>query len=46
MFVNMPNPVDAAAPWGGFRSSGWGKEMGRGAIDLCTETESVWFSLA
>ncbi|MFE7762278.1 aldehyde dehydrogenase family protein [Streptomyces sp. NPDC057438] len=46
VFVNMPNPVDAAAPWGGFRSSGWGREMGRGAIDLYTETKSVWVSLA
>lgn len=46
VFVNMPNPVDAAAPWGGFRASGWGREMGRGAIDLYTEVKSVWVSLA
>jgi acyl-CoA reductase-like NAD-dependent aldehyde dehydrogenase len=46
VFVNMPNPVDAAAPWGGFRSSGWGREMGPGAIDLYTEVKSVWTSLA
>ncbi|MFE7841916.1 aldehyde dehydrogenase family protein [Streptomyces sp. NPDC057474] len=46
VFINMPNPVDAAAPWGGFRSSGYGREMGRGAIDLYTEVKSVWTSLA
>jgi aldehyde dehydrogenase (NAD+)/betaine-aldehyde dehydrogenase len=45
VFINMPNPLDASAPWGGFKSSGWGREMGRGAIDLYTEVKSVWTSL-
>ena len=42
----MPNPLDAAAPWGGTKSSGWGREMGREAIDLYTEVKSVWMALA
>jgi aldehyde dehydrogenase (NAD+)/betaine-aldehyde dehydrogenase len=42
VYINMPNPVDAAAPWGGYKSSGWGREMGRHAIDLYTEIQSVW----
>jgi aldehyde dehydrogenase (NAD+) len=46
IWINMPNPVDAAAPWGGFKSSGWGREMGKDAIDLYTEKKSVWTSLA
>ncbi|MFE2091741.1 aldehyde dehydrogenase family protein [Streptomyces sp. NPDC059460] len=46
VYINMPNPLDASAPWGGFKSSGWGREMGRGAIDLYTEVKSVWTSLA
>ena len=46
IWVNMPNPVDAAAPWGGFKSSGWGREMGKDAIELYTEKKSVWTSLA
>jgi len=46
VFVNMPNPVDAAAPWGGFKSSGWGREMGKHALDLYTEVKSVWTSLS
>ncbi|MDT0574134.1 aldehyde dehydrogenase family protein [Streptomyces sp. DSM 3412] len=46
VFVNMPNPVDASAPWGGFGASGWGREMGSGALDLYTEVKSVWTSLA
>ncbi|WP_435061694.1 aldehyde dehydrogenase family protein [Amycolatopsis thermoflava] len=45
VFINMPNPVDAAAPWGGFKSSGWGREMGRHAIELYTEIKSVWTHL-
>lgn len=46
VFINMPNPLDASAPWGGYKSSGWGREMGRGALDLYTEIKSVWTSLA
>ncbi|MEV3909945.1 aldehyde dehydrogenase family protein [Streptomyces canus] len=46
VFINMPNPVDASAPWGGFGASGWGREMGSGALDLYTEVKSVWTSLA
>ncbi|WP_406166387.1 aldehyde dehydrogenase family protein [Streptomyces canus] len=46
VFINMPNPVDASAPWGGFKASGWGREMGSGAIDAYTEVKSVWTSLA
>ena len=46
VWVNMPNPLDAAAPWGGVKASGWGREMGKDAIDLYTEVKSVWVSLA
>ncbi|MEU3620273.1 aldehyde dehydrogenase family protein [Streptomyces sp. NPDC006872] len=46
VFINMPNPTDAAAPWGGFGASGWGNEMGSGALGLYTEVKSVWTSLA
>jgi len=45
IWINMPNPVDAAAPWGGFKASGWGREMGKDAIELYTEKKSVWTSL-
>ncbi|MBW4717826.1 aldehyde dehydrogenase family protein [Saccharothrix obliqua] len=42
VFVNMPCVPDAAAPWGGFRSSGWGREMGPYAIDAYTEIKGIW----
>jgi len=45
VWVNMPNPLDAAAPWGGVKASGWGREMGRDAIELYTEVKSVWVAL-
>lgn len=45
VWVNMPNPLDAAAPWGGVKASGWGREMGRDALDLYTEVKSVWIGL-
>ena len=45
VWVNMPNPLDAAAPWGGVKASGWGREMGRDAIELYTEVKSVWMAL-
>jgi aldehyde dehydrogenase (NAD+) len=43
--VNMPNPLDAAAPPGGVEASGSGREPGRDANDLHTGVESVWVSL-
>jgi acyl-CoA reductase-like NAD-dependent aldehyde dehydrogenase len=45
VWINMPNPVDAAAPWGGFKASGWGREMGKYALELYTEPKSVWVAL-
>jgi aldehyde dehydrogenase (NAD+)/betaine-aldehyde dehydrogenase len=45
VWVNMANPVDPAIAWGGFGASGWGRELGRYALDAFTETKSVWVSL-
>ena len=45
VWVNMANPVDPAIAWGGYGASGWGREMGRYALDAYTETKSVWISL-
>jgi aldehyde dehydrogenase (NAD+)/betaine-aldehyde dehydrogenase len=46
VFVNgLPIP-DPAAPWGGFKSSGLGREMSTGAIDAFTEVKSVFVNLA
>jgi aldehyde dehydrogenase (NAD+) len=45
VWVNMANPLDAAAPWGGVKASGWGREMGKDALDLYTEVKSVWMAV-
>ncbi|WP_394362064.1 aldehyde dehydrogenase family protein [Amycolatopsis sp. SB7-3] len=42
VFVNMPPIPDMAAPWGGYKASGWGREMGPWAVDAYTEIKSVW----
>jgi aldehyde dehydrogenase (NAD+) len=42
MFVNMPPIPDMAAPWGGYKASGWGREMGPWAIEAYTELKSVF----
>lgn len=44
VFVNMPPIPDAAAPWGGYKQSGWGREMGPWALDCYTELKSVWLN--
>ncbi|PXY23445.1 betaine-aldehyde dehydrogenase [Prauserella coralliicola] len=46
VYLNLPPMLDAAAPWGGMKSSGVGREMGWEAIVAFTEVKSVWTSLA
>jgi phenylacetaldehyde dehydrogenase len=43
--VNTHHVVDPALPFGGFRQSGWGREMGWAAMELYTETKSVGIAL-
>jgi acyl-CoA reductase-like NAD-dependent aldehyde dehydrogenase len=44
VYVNMLPFLDPAAPWGGFRASGWGRAMSATAIDELTETKGVWIN--
>jgi acyl-CoA reductase-like NAD-dependent aldehyde dehydrogenase len=46
VWVNNYGLVDPAAPFGGFKASGHGREMGSYALDLYTEVKSVWVDLA
>jgi phenylacetaldehyde dehydrogenase len=46
VWVNTYNAFDAAVPFGGYKESGLGRECGRQALDLYTQTKSVWISLA
>jgi len=41
VYVNCYNVFDAAMPFGGYKESGWGREMGHQALDSYTEVKSV-----
>jgi aldehyde dehydrogenase (NAD+) len=41
VWVNTYNAFDSALPFGGYKQSGWGRELGEGAIDLYTQTKTV-----
>ena len=41
VWVNCYNVFDAALPFGGYKQSGWGREMGAQALELYTETKAV-----
>ena len=40
--VNCWGETDAASPFGGIKQSGYGREMGRDALALYSQTKSVW----
>ena len=42
VWVNCWGDTDAASPFGGMGQSGYGREMGRDALALYTQTKSVW----
>ncbi|MBS4209887.1 aldehyde dehydrogenase family protein [Bacillus sp. FJAT-50079] len=44
VWVNCYNAFDAAAPFGGYKQSGIGREMGSYALDNYTEVKTVWIS--
>jgi len=46
VWINCHNIFDAALPVGGYKQSGWGREMGHAALDLYTEVKSVCAKLA
>jgi phenylacetaldehyde dehydrogenase len=41
VWVNCYNVFDAALPFGGYKQSGWGREMSHNALECYTETKSV-----
>lgn len=45
VWVNCYNAFDAASPFGGFKQSGLGREMGSYALNNYTEVKSVWISM-
>ena len=41
VWINCYNVFDPALPFGGFKQSGWGREMGHEVLNLYTEVKSV-----
>ena len=46
VWINLPPFLDAAAPWGGMKASGVGREMGWEGILSYTDIKSIWTSLS
>ncbi len=45
VWVNTYNIFDAAVPFGGYKQSGYGREMGHAVLDAYTQTKAVWVNL-
>jgi phenylacetaldehyde dehydrogenase len=41
VWVNCYNIFDSALPFGGYKQSGWGREMGHEVLEHYTQTKAV-----
>ena len=46
VWVNCYNVFDPAVPFGGYKQSGYGRELGKHSIELYSNIKSVWMNLA
>jgi acyl-CoA reductase-like NAD-dependent aldehyde dehydrogenase len=46
VWVNTYNRYDAAAPFGGYKQSGYGRLLGSSALEGYTQTKTVWVDLS
>ncbi|HXY31912.1 MAG TPA: aldehyde dehydrogenase family protein [Gemmatimonadaceae bacterium] len=46
VWINTYNMYDAASPFGGFKQSGFGRDLGAQALDGYLQTKSVWVDLS
>jgi acyl-CoA reductase-like NAD-dependent aldehyde dehydrogenase len=46
VWINCYSMLDAAMPFGGFKESGWGREMSEEGVSAFLETKSVWLKLS
>jgi phenylacetaldehyde dehydrogenase len=46
VWINCYSVFDAAKPFGGYKESGWGRQMGHNALENYLETKSVVTQLA
>jgi acyl-CoA reductase-like NAD-dependent aldehyde dehydrogenase len=45
VWINAYNMLSEQSPFGGYKQSGYGRELGRHGIDLYTQVKSVWVNL-
>ena len=45
VWINTYNFYDSGAPFGGFKASGFGRDLGKDALDGYLETKTVWVAL-
>ena len=45
VWVNTYNRYDAAAPFGGYKASGYGRELGVHALEHYTQVKNIWVDL-
>lgn len=45
IWINTYGVFDAASPFGGYKMSGFGRELGMHALELYTQVKSVWIDL-
>jgi aldehyde dehydrogenase (NAD+)/phenylacetaldehyde dehydrogenase len=46
VWINTYNMYDAASPFGGYKQSGFGRDLGVHALEGYTQTKSVWVDLS
>jgi betaine-aldehyde dehydrogenase len=46
VWINTYNMFNAASPFGGYKQSGYGREMGKHALEMYTQVKSVWIDLS
>ena len=45
IWVNCYNVFDPAVPFGGYKMSGYGRELGKHSIELYSQIKSVWVNM-
>ncbi len=45
VWINTYGDYDAAAPFGGYKMSGFGRDLGKAALEAYTQTKTVWVHL-
>ena len=45
-WLNTYHPTFNEAPWGGYKQSGWGRELGTWGLDEYLETKQININLA